>query len=595
LENATVKVALTKNPKIYKTAQVLFLPPVKLQIVGYNFETAVGDYIQVFVSLFAAYNDTLVPFASCENLPFDVEFSDQRLFTLERHENSEKFQDSCRSFKLRGIHPGSTNFRVSYLYGDLSFKDEVILGVFEKLSIFNPESNEIVLPIGSSRNVFYQNGPKRVFNVAAELTKTVQYNKNFVQVQEIAADRLVYQVLCKKVGETSLNLEIYNVLNQKNFIKYVSSFQTKIYCVKPRFINLYTNEKLKSSCPIESKNSLMIVNSGKDSLDIEIEVLDAENRRLDNISSLVIDWNFSQANGVVNHNIAYNREVEVDEIDGLPIPKRDFLKTSIPDQNINHKIKAIVKQYNLNILNSLSIVPETPHFGIQKNQGLVTPAIENELNFLSFDSSLLPFQRISIFLAPNIQEVIKTGHGSGFYDLKVQDPNILDAEFYKPNSELILRPKNIGSTKVRITDRCLKTEAAVLEVSVVSVGRIELATPDRVEKTKQIEAIVRLFDSDGNLLNIDWNNLENYELVEDVKNQRILQMKQGHNRNLERGEIRYLITGTELGETKIVVSSGSGNRLISSPPATVQVSAFYLVLLSLKKSTPKFLTFKLSK
>lgn len=542
LENATVKVALTKNPKIFEAAQVLFLPPIKLEIVGYNFETAIGDYVLVHVALFAAYNDSLVPFASCENLPFELEFSDPRIFTVERHETVEKTRDSCRLFKLRGIHPGSSNFRVSYAFGDRLLKDEVILGVFEKLSIYNPQSNEIVLPIGSSRNVFYQNGPQRVFNVAAELTKFMKFNERFLQIQEVQSEfnnRLVYQVLCRKVGETLLDLEIYNVLSQKNFIKYVSQFQTKVFCVKPRFINLYTNEKLKSSCPIESKNSLMIVNSGKDSLDIEIEVLDKGNRRLDNISSLVIDWTFTQANGVVNHNIAYNREVETEELDGLPIPKRDFLKTSIPDQNVNHKIKAIVKQYNLNILNTLSITPETPHFGIQKTQGgpVVTPPIENELNFLSFDSALLPYNKISIFLAPNVQEIIKTGHGSGFYDLKVVDPNIVDVEFYKPNSELVLRPKNIGSTKVRITDRCLKTEAAVLEVSVVSVGRIELSTPDRVEKLKSIEAIVRLFDSEGNLLIIDWNNLDNYELIEDVKNHRILQMKQSHRKNLGHGEI----------------------------------------------------------
>lgn len=543
-ENCSVKVALARNPKIFETAKVLFMPPIKLEIVAYNFETAVGDYVNVFVALYAYYNSTFVPFTSCENLSFELDFSDQRIFTVERHESDESVRHSCRLIKLKGNHAGSTNLKVSYSFADRVLKDEVILNAFDPLTIFNPQSNEIVLPVGSSRIAMYQNGPQKIYNVAADLVKNVKNDKILTDIQEITTDysnnRLVYNVLCKKIGESELKLEVYNILNRKNYIKYKSEFTTKIYCVKPRFINLFTNDKLKSSCPIETKNSLMLVNSGKDSLDIEIEVLDIDNKKLDNISSLVIDWQFTQANGILNHNIAYNQETEMDDIDGFAIPKRDFLKTSIPDNNVNHKIKATVKQYDLSILNKFSIIPESPQFGIQKTPGssFETPLIENELNFLSFDSSLLPISSVSIFLAPNVKEIIKTGHGSGYYDIKVIDPAILDVEFQKQTSELVLKPKSIGNTKVRITDRCLKTDSTVLDVSVVSIGRIELLSPDLVEKSRSREAIVRLYDSNNLLMEIDLNNLEIYELSEDIKNGRILQMKLDHQLNLGKGEIR---------------------------------------------------------
>lgn len=137
------------------------------------------------------------------------------------------------------------------------------------------------------------------------------------------------------------------------------------------------------------------------------------------------------------------------------------------------------------------------------------------------------------------------------------------------------------------------TESSYLHVSVVSIGRIDVQVPDRVEKTKSIEAIVRLFDSMDNLLVLDHSNLEIYELHEDVFNANILSVKLDHQFNLNVGEIRYLsflhavqlecvmrmfffcryqVTGLELGETKAVFYAGYNDHLIKSSTVTIQVS-----------------------
>lgn len=169
---------------------------------------------------------------------------------------------------------------------------------------------------------------------------------------------------------------------------------------------------------------------------------------------------------------------------------------------------------------------------------MVTPLIESVLNFLSFDSSLLPYTSTSIFLAKNMVERVRIGHGSGFYDIKVVDENIVNVEYDEKTRELVLKPLRMGDTKVKILDQCLKTEPSELLVRVVSIGKIAIDAPDRVEKTKQIEGIVRIFDTNHNLLNIDPNNLKIYEMTEDVQNKKILKLKQGDQDNLNRGEIR---------------------------------------------------------
>lgn len=570
----TVKAAMMRNPKIFKTADVLFLPPVKLQIVGFNLETAINGYIDIHVALSALHKKEYLPFTACENLQFDIEFSSQ-IFTIVSmdSDHTAKANNACRLIRLKGIHTGSSFMKISYRHGEETLQDDAQLLVHDQLIVFNPESNVIVLPIGSSRNIIYQNGPRKTYSVGSELIKSLQFAEGLIDVTEIQSEyqeqRFAYKVLCRKVGDTKVRLEIYNALSQDNFIRNSAVIETTVHCVKPRFINLLSLDKLKTSCPIDSKSSLLHVRSMQDALDIEIEVLDQQKRKLQNITSLFIDLIFSQPNGVINHKVVYNRESETDEIDGVVLPKRDFVRTSMTE-DVNYKIKAIVKDYETSILKELKIQPEAPVFGVPKSAGskeLVTPLIENELDFLSFDSSLLPMTSISLFLAPGLSQRIRLGQGSGYYEIKVKNPSLLDARHDKSSSELVLVAKQIGETFVEISDRCLKTEPSRLEVSIVSVGHVELSSPDRVEKSKSIEAIAKLFDSNNHLVDVDHSKIDVYQLSEKVFSERILTLKRGHQENLQRGEIRYVITGNELGETKVVVSSGS----VSSTPANVQV------------------------
>lgn len=82
------------------------------------------------------------------------------------------------------------------------------------------------------------------------------------------------------------------------------------------------------------------------------------------------------------------------------------------------------------------------------------------------------------------------------------------------------------------------TEPITLYISIVSIGKIRVQVPDRVEKTKSIEAIVKLYDSSDNLLAIDSNRLEMYSLHETIFNKNILNLKLADQNNLNDGEIR---------------------------------------------------------
>lgn len=78
---------------------------------------------------------------------------------------------------------------------------------------------------------------------------------------------------------------------------------------------------------------------------------------------------------------------------------------------------------------------------------------------------------------------------------------------------------------------------------------------------------------------LNYDNLEIYELREHIWNQNILNIELGNQNNLNSGEIRYLITGLELGETKLTITAGSEEKTISSSSYSIQVSVCFFFIM----------------
>lgn len=578
---AQIKVALQRNLKISKTADIFFLAPIKLEIVQYNFEVQLHDYVYLHVALFAEHNGELVPLTSCDNLHFEYDLQEEIFHkedSIQLPANQKLHNQACHLVVLKAHELGTSHFKISYTTIERNLKAEVNLMVFEKFDILDPISNEIVLPIGATRNVIYQNGPQKVFHIDAELSKNIHIDDSIATVQTIQSpspDRHILNVLCKKIGSTILSLEVYNKLMAANHVPYITKYETHVHCVKPRFINLYTTEKLRSGCPLKVRNSLAYVQQNGNQLDVTIDIFDAQNRKLQNISSLELSWKFLQADEQTDYAAIFEQRSEEEIVAGVEVPKRNYLITSIPDIKNTFKIKASVDRYNQRVLYAQSVYAESPEFGIAKSgkdDHLYKPIIENELSLLAVNSTLLPYDRVSVFLTLNHKQRIPITHGSGFYEIKVSDCDIVSANIDNDARQIIIEPLQIGQVEISVIDRCLTTDASRLIVSVVSIGRIEIQVADRVEKTKTIEAIVRLYDSLHEPLLLDYENLGIYELRENIWNQNILSMAVAHFDGLNIGEIRYFITGTELGETKLSMTSGTEDKTVSSPTYSIQVS-----------------------
>lgn len=602
--HTTVRVALAKNQKIFRQAQIYFLPPQRLEVKQYNFETALRDYVHIHVAVYAHVNNSYVPYTKCDNLHFQLDFSHQ-ILQLENGGNAgpgaqdDLAPEACHVLRLRSTAVGSTSLRISYTFREKVLQDTVDLHVFEPLSILNPVENEVVLPIGASRNVIYADGPQRIFTLEAELTKVSKFDTKVINVGEIEFDTqnaiTAFNVLCRAVGETEFTYRVHNTLSTSKFAAYNAEVTTKVHCVKPRFLKLYARQQLRSSCPVELRSSLLYLKDEETKFDIEIEVQDVKNRKLMNISSLFLEWEFAAGDERYQaDNIPHQQLAEVEPFHGIELPARDVLVVSLNEVAPNFRIKGTVVQYQDKKLAQLGLYAERPPFGVknvsscrniltvytkqvifvQQKTGEVTkPIIENEIRFHTVNNTLLPQNHVSIFMAPSHSERIPITQGSGFFQLELSEQGIVQVTHDEKHKQLLLTPLRLGHVRLELTDRCLMNEPAHLSISVVGIGAISVLALDRVERTNSIEAIVRLYDTNDNLLQIDSQMLSVYQLTELVFDTSILSVKLDDQHNLGVGEIRYSITGNNIGETKIVFQTGTGDRQVSSEPLNVQVFA----------------------
>lgn len=79
-----------------------------------------------------------------------------------------------------------------------------------------------------------------------------------------------------------------------------------------------------------------------------------------------------------------------------------------------------------------------------KTGEIYTPVIENEIRFMTVNSTFFPSDHISIFLAKGRHERIPMTQGSGFYDFQLSEPGIVKVDFDNKEKELIVSPLRIG-------------------------------------------------------------------------------------------------------------------------------------------------------
>lgn len=585
--SVNITAAMSINQNNYATANIEILPPYSLEIVHYVQETEVGSSIFLHVAMFAErevdQKKQRVAFTQCSELEFHVKIWDE-IYVHNETLKTTPLGIACNAIGLTAISLGFTKVLVSYTVPDAELEDSVIVASYEPLKPKNPESGIVVLAVGSSRAIVFSGGPKQWPGQNIEHTHRVVPKPGSSDIIEVLPlpdvtldqpDLYAYHVLCKQLGEAEVTLTVLNKPTIKHCSLSQSSASIQVYCAKPNHITLIPAIKGydKNNCPINYQLERMVVQNYRD-VEVSVIVKDLADRTFDNITSLELRWMVSDESlGSVPNSELLLHEYKKKGI--LVFPQRDFQiiqpkreKTGVLE------VTASIVGYNISVLKEFNITPEYPPFPVMDERGIEsTPDIQSTLSLLLVEDTVITPSKSSLFNHPKNSLTLQVNHGSGYYELVVSSLNVAEVNYTEGSRSIKIVPKADGVLKLAMIDLCLPSKPAIAEVHVLSVGSIKVDVAELVQKGSCINAVVRLFDTMGNILPVpDLALLNLRSLTEnDVIGVKLSSDKELLARVAPAGEVHYEVTGLQLGDKNLIFATGSENKEVLSQPAPIQV------------------------
>lgn len=577
--SVVISAAMSQNHYNKGTSEFFITRPIRLEILEYVMEAAVGAPIQLFIVLYGIVHGVEMPFTLCDALIFDVGLSDNN-FEYIPGNSSYRVGPSCASITIIGRAPGAT--KVSVNYRDL--EASTVVAAHRKLTVFNPKSSVSVLAVATSRNIAFVGGPRpwaiRPSEHSHYLTNAETKTDNWDDVLAIKEkidnfrsqhrDFYVYQVRCLKLGQVKLNFQVINKIPASNNKPIAESTNVTIICGKPRYLLLIPIVKKadSSKCPMHLSSERIISQNYKD-IELEVVVNDVQGRKFDNISSLQLEWNLSHqslARLFDSNSLKFSTIKEEDVI--FPFRFYQIIKpkgrTGVLD------IKAKIIGYNKRHSDNLDIIFECPAFPEKSKRGrLETPDISVALNIILVNDTVVIPNITEIYNHENTVEFVKVAQGSGFYDFILSSQDVVNLKYQEETRTIELRPVSIGKVTVSLIDLCLETQPAVLEVKVFSIGSVKLDVAEKVEKGKSIPAVVCLYDESG----LKLRTVPNIDLIhlKPLAESNIIKVKLFQEKNQFPGELKYLVSGVELGTTYLKFTAGCFGQEIYSRSSPIQV------------------------
>ncbi|XP_054278791.1 nuclear pore membrane glycoprotein 210-like [Macrosteles quadrilineatus] len=575
LGETQVGVAMSRNPSIKAFSHIEVLPPSHLEILKHVLEAPVMKPITLHIVLYADRTDKngnleRIPFTNCQQVPFKVELSHDNFYhnTTARAKPVGK---ACATVTVFGKIVGSTRVKISYRVKNVVLEAATDVAAYSPLEVVHPEKRVTVLALGTSRDIVWKGGPRVWLGRPAEHVRSISANTTTgIHIGEVTSaspsEFYVYSVVCKVIGEYSVELSVKNAAVDGNS-KYRESVSTvKVVCANPRFISFSPETPVNESCPYSADSTRMVA-LNYEPIKIIVTITDALGRVFDNATSYNIDWYLSSSSlGYVQFDGMVVLE-DVKEYNYL-IPLYHYQIIHPRNQTGTLIVEATVKSYKMVMLSYFKITPDIPVFWVKSEVGeSLSSVIKNSLTILWVDASLVTPARATVFNHPNNKVTLRVSHGSGFFNIHQSSTDIAEVQYHDGVKTIEIFPKSDGLLHLRIVDLCLSYDSPIVEIQVLKVGSMQVEMVDRVQQGSTITAVVWLYDTVDNALSVSDSDL--LELRPHLDSQ-LVTITRLTDDNTD-GLVRFNITGLELGSTSISFTSGYGEREIRSHPQPLQV------------------------
>ncbi|XP_069952997.1 nuclear pore membrane glycoprotein 210, partial [Cherax quadricarinatus] len=559
--SVSVTASMVLNPHNKDAAQIHIVEAIGLTLLEGIVEVEVEERLPLHVASFTQWDNTMVPFTVCHQLPLKVEPVELKFIALP-DVKKPTVESSCAVVEVEGKTPGFSAVKVSYQSTKGELAASTVVAAFRPLTPINPSSGRTVLALGSSRIILFEGGPLPWISKPSSHTAKVKIdNTDMVRVKLLGetkkhSDIHAVEVLCLDLGEFTLTLTVGNSPSPTLPHPRSVSSTLKVVCALPDAISLAAVIKrpvaAQSPCPAVAEIGVSVAHCYK-SLLMEVIVTDSDNRKFDNISSLVFKWSLSNESLAVIPDEPSSL-MQVTTIHGFSLP----VKTH---QMLNPigEVGEVIVGVKLTGFNKLASEAAIQHTLSSLSASLPLRLVQ--------DAMLKPPSAVLYQHKDNKLDLSVTG-GSGFFELQTTESDVATVSYMDKDRMVYVQPLSDGELIVSLVDVCLQAERpATSHVKIASIASLDLLVVDRVELGGMLEAEVLVKDSSG--LPLPSHKLMN--LAPHPQANIITTRYQGVNRE---GNAVYEVTGRHVGDTTLRVSTGNGGlgeALIYSPAKPIQV------------------------
>ncbi len=555
---------MTRASHNYGEALIYVLPIVGLQIIkeGQVFEVVVGSELSLPLSMWGEANRR---FTKCHQVEIKTLLADKSVAMdigapLEKNPAAENLVDNaCTNLNLLGLSMGFTKVTVSHQYTTLEGKavkvsDFVTVAVLDPLAPIQPESGTTILSVGSSLDIVFKGGPGPwIHSPESHFHNVKVQDESLIELQErksstIPGNFYVYNVVCNKVGETKVELQVGNGGSITLPQPLVLTSSVTVICAEPDRLQLEASPTRPEglTCPLIARTGRISALCYED-LKINVSVFDSMGRKMDNYSSSDISWS--------------NSDEAISEL------KQE--KGVIFDENASNLFyKPISGAQGHQILLTKDLPGSLEITGtLKKSSYLMGRSTSDTIELQLVNDAEISPVKVGLFNHEANSANFRIAHGSGYFDVTSSEAGIANHKFTASNRSVLVTPLMEGSTGLKVRDLCLTSRSlskSKATVNVIGIHKVELKVVDQIQLGTEAKARVEIKDQFGDMIDISSISDQHLKIVVKADSKDIAVIEPN-------GKDTFVVHGSKLGHTTLIATATYGSRQINSNPTPLNV------------------------
>ncbi|XP_014258983.1 nuclear pore membrane glycoprotein 210 [Cimex lectularius] len=517
-----VTVSMTVDPTKFTQAKLYVVEPIAMEIIPYINEVVVGSPVYIHISLSGHYEGTLTPLDYCDHFAYKVEVADNFYYDNSLKQKP-KVKNACTVLSIVGKQPGVSKLRVSLRINGIELTSSTLISAFEPLTVNYPkEGKPVVLALGSSSPIVFQNGPNHNFG---RVIPSIKYSKQLLTHHDIIERHQLYifSVMCVNLGETTFKLELKSEPVLKLCKGVIVEAYVTVICAHPRIISL--EPSLPSTCSLASTNFVFCQISSKYEWNVILK--DDKGNDFDNATSLLFEWIPDKADLI---SIEKKSPIQLHEVSMYPdvaIPNGHYKMLLTKNKTGQTELRTKLVGFQKSAVNFLNKI-----YDDYENLLKTIPVLVGKLPVKIVHQITTDPQTISLFTHPNVRAEINISNGSGHIDIAVSPKGLIS--YTKHGNMIEVKPIQEGSAVLSVKDNCILNTSALVDIKIVELKMIKLEVVEKVVKDTIFTATVSFHGKDNERLTFPPTTMVELVTHLSISSPNIIKLE-----GVETGEIDY--------------------------------------------------------